>query len=146
MTEPRISDLPQHLQDKIMPVTECGCWVWIGGKSLCGYGRVKVQGSRIAKPTHRVIYELFNGKIPKGLEPDHICNLRCCVNPNHIEPKTHAENMARNAHARKTHCKRGHEFTPENTGHYKGSRHCRKCDVLAHQKRSLEAKSDPVMF
>lgn len=119
------------------------CWLWLGAQDLQGYGRL---GARLA---HRVSYELFSGPIPEGLEIDHLCRVRSCVNPAHLEPVTHQENMSRSsligAHNRdKTHCKRGHEFTPESTRlHLDGARACRICE----RERVLARKAaDPETF
>jgi hypothetical protein len=104
------------------------CWLWQGTiNRRTGYG---VHGK---SPAHRVIYELLVGPIPVGLELDHTCKVRACVNPVHLEPVTGRENNARSAspsalNAAKTHCKWGHEFTPENTRIERdGSRVCRTC-------------------
>lgn len=77
------------------------CWLWLGTKCSKGYGRVKVDGA--SKSAHRVAYECFWDDIPDGLELDHLCNVRNCVNPEHLEPVTHQENVAR-ARIRQTHC------------------------------------------
>lgn len=107
-----------------------GCCLWTGPVDTHGYGR---HGKPVA---HRVIYELIVGPIPDGLELDHLCRVPRCVNPHHLEPVTHAENVRRGmagsvngARLRaKTHCKRGHQFTSENTYVYpNGERECRTC-------------------
>ncbi len=95
-----------------------GCWEWTRGLQKSGYGvmcnRYKHQYA------HRVGYQLFRGPIPDGLHIDHLCRVRKCVNPWHLEPVTLAENNRRGESpaamcARKTHCKRGHEFSKDNT-------------------------------
>jgi hypothetical protein len=77
-------------------------------------------------PVHRWMYEYFNGPIPDGLEIDHLCKTKRCVNPDHLEPVTHAVNMARYA-ATITHCPLGHAYTEENTLRKRKGRACRTC-------------------
>lgn len=67
-------------------------WVWIGGMSS-GYGIMNYKGTQY--PCHRAAWLLFKGPIPEGLEVDHLCRMRICCNPDHLEPVTHAENMRR---------------------------------------------------
>lgn len=74
-----------------------------------GYGRVGRDAL-----AHRVAWEAKNGPIPRGLTIDHLCYVRQCVNPDHMEIVTSRENTQRGK-ARQTHCIHGHEFTPENT-------------------------------
>lgn len=75
-----------------------GCWLWVGSKTHDGYGNLK-RGGRIYV-VHRYVYELVAGPIPEGLELDHLCFVRNCVNPEHLEPVTGAENRRR-MHARR---------------------------------------------
>lgn len=96
------------------------CWIWTA-KTKQGYG---VYGGRSA---HRDAYQRLVGPIPDGLELDHLCRRPACVNPLHMQPVTRQENRRRR-YAAMTHCKHGHEFTPENTRVQGGSRHCRTCD------------------
>lgn len=70
-----------------------GCWLWLGKLGSKGYGLAHVENGQ--RQAHRVAYELAIGQIPDGLEMDHLCNVRRCVNPEHLEPVTHAENIRR---------------------------------------------------
>lgn len=125
-----------------------GCWHWNGGLNSCGYGLAFYAGRSLG--AHRMAWELFRGPIPAGLEIDHLCRVPRCVNPLHLEPVTHRENMRRNpdttaaVNARKTHCKAGHPFTPENTRVQPGRdgapwRACRACINAAKKQRRLRA-------
>ncbi len=96
-------------------VDDSGCWLWTASLGQgTGYGRFKVGGVTVR--AHRWLYELTVGPVPAGLELDHLCRVRHCVNPDHLEPVSHAVNMARHESywAMQTHCRNGHEFTPEN--------------------------------
>lgn len=117
-------------------IDPCGCWLW-QGSTVDGYGTINVSG-RIVR-VHRLMYELTVGPIPEGHELDHVrergCRHRHCCNPAHLEPVTHRDNVLRGdgiaaRNARKTHCKRGHEFTEANTYRRRdrpGNRECKAC-------------------
>lgn len=108
------------------------CWPWVGHLED-GYGRLRVGPNGERKPAHRFSYELVYGEVPDGLVMDHLCRNRACCNPQHLEPVTNHTNLMRGRtaaarNARKTHCKRGHEFTAENTRVTpQGHRECRSC-------------------
>lgn len=115
-----------------------GCWVWQGHTSD-GYGRVSVGGHN--RRAHRICYELMVGRIPDGMEIDHLCRNRACINPSHLEPVTKAVNIARSspyrvpANSRKTHCPKGHAYAGDNLLIYNGWRYCGTC--LKSRKESL---------
>jgi len=113
------------------------CWPWTGWVDGEGYGHMKVEGRQ--RIVHRFAYELLVGPIPDGLTIDHLCRNRACCNPAHMEPVTHAENRRR-ATPFKTHCKHGHEYTPENTVIAHGRRECRTCRREATRRYEARAK------
>jgi len=118
---------------KRVSVQSPGCWVWEGAKNPGGYGMVKVDGR--GQLVHRLVWTGLVGAIPEGLVIDHLCRVVACVNPDHLEPVTHTENVRRGAaphiagvrNANKTHCPQGHEYSEENTFTDAGSRRCRTC-------------------
>lgn len=121
----RTAPIERFLQKTEM--TYLGCWNWTGYLNTGGYGSL-YTGEKPSVLSHRFSYEHFVGPIPDGLALDHLCRNKGCVNPFHLEPVTRAENTRR-AFALQTHCKYGHEYTPENT-HISvvGSRKCRQCN------------------
>lgn len=117
-----------------------GCWLWCAGLNHEGYGKFSTGGRTYA--AHRFSYEQVTGLIPSGLEIDHLCRTRRCVNPAHLEAVTKRENVRRAMAARGwvTHCKRGHEFTPENTYVRKnGTRFCNRCRTIRDEARAMRA-------
>ena len=139
--------LAQRVKREMVRVSKdpSGCWVWAGKRSARGYGMVRM-GSR-TRMAHALFYEGLVGPIPEGLELDHLCRNRSCVNPAHLEPVTHRVNTQRGLagkyQAAKTHCPQGHPYDEANT--YRkpdGGRGCRACRVEAtrrHQDRNREA-------
>lgn len=118
--------------------TSGDCWLWTGAVSSAGYGVLSVDGSLVL--AHRFSYHLFVGETD-ATDLDHLCRTTLCVNPFHLEPVTHAENIRRGMAARppKKRCNNGHEFTPENTGRRKeGTRYCIECArVRARKSREI---------
>jgi hypothetical protein len=118
--------------------TDGGCWLWRGAINPKGYGKwPRPDGSRLA---HRRVYELVVGPIPAGLQLDHLCRVRACVNPAHLEPVTNRENARRGEgwaglNAQKTHCPQGHPYAGENLYvNPGGGRRCRECDRVKRQR------------
>lgn len=126
-----VDQLPERIKSKIC-VSDTGCWLWTAYISGRGYAQVGVSRSHPV-PAHRYVYELLVGQIPKGLQVDHLCRVRHCVNPAHLEPVTPQVNCLRAVPYRKptTHCPNGHEMDPSNTYTYRNSkrsyRQCRQC-------------------
>jgi hypothetical protein len=118
------------------------CIIWPGSRYSTGYGRVWRDGRM--QSAHRAAYQDAYGPIPEGLVLDHLCRVRLCVNPDHLEPVTHRVNILRGvgASARnvvKTHCPRGHAFTTENTYlNPRGFRVCRECHRAADRRYRKE--------
>lgn len=120
----RVLTLNKVLRNKI-DFTASGCWIYLGAQSRDGYGRLRVGGSRVF--VHRFVWELLRGPVVNDLQLDHLCRVRLCCNPLHLEPVTLQENRRRQALAIIS-CVHGHAYTQGNT-YIKpnGSRTCRTC-------------------
>lgn len=129
------------------------CWIWAGPVNEKGYGMVSftISGKQRTFRPHRVMYELAHGIIPDGLVIDHLCRTPLCINPEHLEAVTQAENVRRGKlgvlFGDQKYCNNGHELTEENSqirisktigNRYKRCLTCRR--IKAKQKRA-ETKS-----
>lgn len=122
-----------------------GCWLWRGAlDAQSGYGRIQL-GNRTGY-AHRVSYEEHVGAIPPGKQLDHLCRVRSCVNPSHLEPVTPRENCVRGIgfvarNVRVTHCPYGHEYDEANTLIYGTSRRCRTCRDINNSVRPYDPET-----
>jgi len=150
-----------YIMARISPCPNTGCWLWAGSVKSNGYGQVGGK-FRIKKcHVHIAVFEHLHGPVPKGLELDHLCRVRSCCNPDHLEPVTRQENCRRSPMLRawavrqqerqkaKTRCKHGHPFDEANTRHRpRGSRDCRACGRIRAKnkaaKKAMEANRDAV--
>jgi HNH endonuclease len=138
-----MSDL-ERFNNNWIPVTESGCWLWIGGCIRNGYGAFYVAKKQIL--AHRYSYLVRHGSIPQGLQLDHLCRVPSCVNPDHLEIVTSRVNTLRGLspsamNARKTHCQNGHLFTDANTYYARDkSRRCRECTLQWIRDKNIKRK------
>lgn len=139
-----MASIADRIERLVERVPESGCWIWMGAINRGGYGFFKL--SRKMKCAHRVAYEEFVAPIPKGFEIDHLCRVRCCVNPAHLEPVSARENTLRGntitrAHHLKTHCIHGHPLSGDNLIFRPGGgRACLECRRVAQRRR----EADPI--
>lgn len=135
--------LDERLERRIQRTASC--WLWVGYTKPNGYGSLTLNGR--TQYAHRLVYEALVGSIPPGSELDHLCRVRHCVRPDHLQPVSRAENCYRGESIpgrrhRQTHCQHGHEFTPENTSrNSRGHRRCRACDAARARRIRAERKA-----
>jgi hypothetical protein len=141
--------LPERFWSRVAAEPNSGCWLWVGAIANTGYGTYAVSGPPPSYKTtvlaHRHIYLTLVGPIPDGLQLDHLCRTRCCVNPAHLEPVTQAENIRRGEspsgrHARVTHCPFGHAYEGKNIMVVRKkdgttNRRCAACHYRRHNAR-----------
>lgn len=121
------------------------CWLWTAYTCPEGYGRFVARDAVLPSTlAHRIAWTWANGPVPEGLELDHLCRVRGCVNPAHLEPVTGQENVRRQARwqAPPTECHRGHPYDEANTVTYtNGRRACRACRRAAERKRRARERT-----
>ena len=133
-------ELPERVAARIF-YDPGGCWLWMGALNNTGYGTISSQGFRAG--AHRWVYTWLVGEIPEGHDIDHLCKVRDCVNPDHLEPVTHRENLLRGNTfaarlAKKTECER-HPGKPLDVRSDNGRRKCKDCDAQrAREKRARD--------
>jgi hypothetical protein len=121
-------------------IDDNGCWLWQKTMGMDGYSRITIAGK--IQSLHRVMYIHAKGKIPAGLVIDHLCRVRHCINPDHLEAVTSGENVMRGIgptarNKQKTHCIRGHELIAKNLAVSelkKGHRICKICIMIRYRK------------
>ena len=144
--------IDDRFDNLVMPEPNTGCFLWVGTThGRTGYGYFAPESLRHPRTrpvlAHRFAYEREKGEIPPGLQIDHLCRVRRCVNPAHLEAVTLKENIMRGVgfapvNASKTHCENGHPFNETNTGSRKeGWRVCRPCNAQREKARRDRAKA-----
>ena len=141
MRHPKTDDeYRQYIQTRVT-VNESGCWLYRGSLGPLGYAQVYRDGRRWM--AHRLTYTLWRGEIPEGMQVCHSCDVRHCLNPDHLWLGTNLQNQLdsiakrRHANLTKTHCPNGHEYTPENTRLRDGvKRECKTCNRIRLRRRA----------
>jgi hypothetical protein len=136
----------RRVWDNVTPEPNSGCWLWAGYVHKNGYATMKLTSGGKAIMAHRASYIVRHGQIPNNLPLDHKCKVKSCVNPDHLEPVTYAENNRRSPRTitLKSHCKHGHPFSGENTRWDGKQRRCMECDrrvALAsyHRRKNVQS-------
>jgi hypothetical protein len=134
--------LEERFWEKVNKNGPNGCWVWTASLTSTGYGQIEVDYQKVK--AHRVAYKLLVGDIPTDKELDHLCQNPVCVNPEHLQPVSHRDNVIRGKgwakdNLAKTNCPQGHPYDLINTKFYKNDRQCRTCK-RARDLRSYYAK------
>lgn len=136
--------------DKGLESQPAGCWAWTGASDPDGYGKLRMRGHDAPYlRAHRLSYEALRGPVPDGLQLDHLCRNRWCVNPAHMEPVTSRENTLRGLgrtaqNARKTHCPQGHPLDGPNLSGSclrSGHRRCLTCRNEGQRRRRTQVSA-----
>lgn len=131
----------KRLLNRIQVEPDSGCWIWQRAPNNSGYATTNWQGRSAF--VHRIFYESFFGPIPEGLECDHLCGKRICVNPFHLEAVTHKLNRQRGRTTKyklaNTHCPHGHPYSGDNLYiDMKRGRIYRACRACRNQRKRLK--------
>jgi len=127
-------------------IDENGCWIWTKAHFSTGYPAIRIEGKKTRR-AHRVAWELCVGPIPEGLQIDHLCRVKSCVNPAHLEPVTAKVNAQRavpfranggGGPRRAAYCKRGHPFDQEGV-RFSDGRTFRYCYTCNRMRRAVKA-------
>jgi hypothetical protein len=113
-------ELWERFTSMYTPVPFSGCWIWLGTGSR-GYGSIAIK--RKHQGAHRISYLLHKGPIPEGFDVDHLCGVKACVNPEHLEAVSHEVNCQRR-NAKQLTCKNGHPWSGKNN---RGDNVCHTC-------------------
>lgn len=136
--------IPWRIWEKIYPEPNTGCWLW--GASLAGGGYGQVHYQRRTRRAHQLVFEVLVNPVPVGFDLDHLCRVRWCVNPEHLEPVTRRVNLLRGVNliwmtrANQTHCKNNHLLSANNVTYYKNARYCRACHLEASRRYKIKMK------
>lgn len=127
----------ERIQNNIVVNPTTACWLWTSTLSRDGYAKIHFGGKKIS--AHRLAFTIYTGQNIEGLQLDHLCRVRNCVNPAHLRPCNARSNIFAPGSlciakrlAEQTHCKNGHQFDEVNTYYRKSNpsyRFCRKCNA-----------------
>jgi HNH endonuclease len=127
--------------ERYSPEPNTGCWLWMGHVTSWGYGILSLRGKPVR--AHRYFYQSLRGPISDGKQLDHLCRVKCCVNPNHLEVVTSRVNVLRGigpsaVNIKKEYCLRGHSLSGDNLYVPRDlSRQCRECKRFRDRRRRM---------
>lgn len=141
----------ERFEESYTPEPNTGCWLWLKYVNEGGYGQSYLNGRLVY--AHRMAWEIYRGPIPVGMQIDHVCRVRSCVNPEHLRVVTQRTNLVENStglaarNIAKTHCLRGHPLSGENLLARRVGRGCRTCfnaraKDRRHERLSRERQMD----